>query len=302
MRALVAWLVYPALVGGTLAVTLVAIDRSIDANVILVATTVAAALLTAALERLLPFEREWLRSRGDLGPDGIYFVTTTIASEGGRIAIVALAAAAATALGRASLPALWPTKWPLLAQLALALPLAELPGYVVHRWQHEAGGLLWRLHATHHSVPRMYWLNAFRQHPLDAWLSAFLYLAPLVVFGAEPALFTLFSVFSVAHSFLQHSNVDVRLGPLNYVFSMAEVHRWHHARPIAQSNANYGQMVLVWDVIFGTRKVPEGISPPADVGLATTSFPTTLLAQLASPFVARWWRAGPQESPEARGA
>src|SRR5262249_17302339 len=126
--------------------------------------------------------------------------------------------------------------------------------------------------------------------PLDAWLSAFIYLGPLVVLGAEPALFTLFSVFSAAHSFLQHSNVDVRLGPLNYVFSMAEVHRWHHARPLPRSNANYGQQVLVWDLIFGTRKVPEGGAPPADVGLATASYPTTLLAQLASPFVARWWR------------
>src|SRR6185295_8636394 len=64
----------------------------------------------------------------------------------------------------------WPTSWPLIAQLVPALIIAELGVYVVHRIQHR-GGLLWRLHAVHHSVPRMYWLNNGRNHPLDVVLT-----------------------------------------------------------------------------------------------------------------------------------
>ncbi len=100
-------------------------------------------------------------------------------------------------------------------------------------------------------------------------------------------------VFQGAHAFFQHSNVDVRLGPLNWLLSMAEVHRWHHSRRVEEANANYGQTVLVWDWVFGTRKVPGG-EPPADTGLTDMPwFPQRFLGQLASPFR---WRAG-REAP-----
>jgi ornithine lipid hydroxylase len=101
----------------------------------------------------------------------------------------------------------------------------------------------------------------------------------------------LFATFSGAHMLMQHANVDVRLGPLNWIFSMNEVHRWHHSRIIAEQNANYGGVLLVWDVIFGTRFHPADREPPVDVGLhGLRDFPTGYLEQLASPFRRALWR------------
>ena len=57
----------------------------------------------------------------------------------------------------------------LLAQLPLALVVAELVEYSFHRLMHEVPWL-WRFHATHHSAPRLYWLNAARFHPIDLFL------------------------------------------------------------------------------------------------------------------------------------
>ena len=34
---------------------------------------------------------------------------------------------------------------------------------------------LWRFHATHHSAPRLYWLNAGRFHPLDLFTQQFIH-------------------------------------------------------------------------------------------------------------------------------
>jgi sterol desaturase/sphingolipid hydroxylase (fatty acid hydroxylase superfamily) len=77
---------------------------------------------------------------------------------------------------------------------------------------------------------------------------------------------------------------------------MAELHRWHHSKNVAEANRNYGGNLILWDVLFGTRFLPPDREPPADVGIGDMpAFPHGLLAQLAVPF--RWQ----QVRREARG-
>jgi sterol desaturase/sphingolipid hydroxylase (fatty acid hydroxylase superfamily) len=77
----------------------------------------------------------------------------------------------------------------------------------------------------------------------------------------------------------------VRLGPLNWIFSMAEPHRWHHSRTLTEANSNYGSNLIVWDLVFGTFLLPPGA--PREIGIADLPrFPTGYLAHLATPF--RW--------------
>ena len=83
--------------------------------------------------------------------------------------------------------------------------------------------------------------------------------------------------------------MDVRLGPRNYFFSMAELHRWHHSKQMEEANHNYGQNVIVWDLVFGTFFLPKDREPPEDIGIPNLpAFPMTFWRQLASPF--RWRR------------
>jgi sterol desaturase/sphingolipid hydroxylase (fatty acid hydroxylase superfamily) len=54
-----------------------------------------------------------------------------------------------------------------------------------------------------------------------------------------------------------------------------------------EANNNYGANVIVWDIVFGTRFLPNDREPPTDIGLADMPhFPQGFWAQLASPF--RW--------------
>ncbi len=241
---------------------------------------VGASLLILVLEWLLPYRKAWLRSRGDVATDLAFLASTVVTFEVMRGLVQLLAAAGLRAQA-------WPSQWPLPGQLVLALLMLEFGNYAVHRWQHERGGWLWRLHASHHSVPRMYWLNSARNHPLDVALAALTGVTPLIILGIGEHALALVLAFQGTHGLLQHSNVDVRLGPLNWVVSGPEVHRWHHSRDVAESNANYGQLLLVWDVVFGTRKVPTGKEPPAETGMAESAwFPQGFWQQLA--VVWRW--------------
>jgi sterol desaturase/sphingolipid hydroxylase (fatty acid hydroxylase superfamily) len=283
--------VYPASMAAAVWTVIAAMDAGVESGLAVVAVNVAAALVVLVFERVLPYRRAWNASAGDVRTDVLHAAFNGVTGEIGRLLTVAGLTFVSVRLSTALGTGLWPSRWPLWAQLALAFPIGELPVYWIHRLEHR-GGFLWRLHAVHHSAPRLYFLNATRNHPIDAVVSLAFLVAPLVLLGAGERLLAVAMVVWAVHALFQHGNVDVRLGPLNWLLSMAEVHRWHHSRRIDEANANYGQTLLVWDIVFGTRRVPEGREPPEDVGLAgLPAYPAGWLGQLASPFDRALWQA-----------
>lgn len=308
VRAVLGSAVYPASMAAAVGAVCAAMDAGIESGLAVGAVNVTALLVVLGLERALPYRAAWNRGFGDVRTDVLHAVLNGAAGEVGRVATVAGLTFVSVRLSAALGTGLWPSRWPLAAQLALALPLAELGVYWLHRLEHR-GGFLWRLHAVHHSAPRLYCLNSARNHPIDAALSLALLVAPLVLLGAGERVLSVAMVVWAVHALFQHANVDVRLGPLNWMLSMAQVHRWHHSRRIDEANANYGQTLLVWDLVFGTRRVPEGREPPEDVGLPDLpSYPTGWLGQVASPFDRALWaaeghaRAGSELPPREEGS
>jgi sterol desaturase/sphingolipid hydroxylase (fatty acid hydroxylase superfamily) len=255
-----------------------ALGRGLPPDVVVFGSVATATAVIALAERIRPYRRAWTESNGDVRTDVLHLVFST-----GFVLVVRWVVASTLARAGLSLGAdVWPLGSPLLAQLALALLLEELFAYWIHRAAHGVP-LLWRFHAVHHSAPRVYFLNQMRSHPVDALLSS-LALLPVVMLGAPEHVLAILVVVTSVHAFLQHANVNIRLGVLNFVLSMAEVHRFHHSRKPDEADANYGAVLLVWDVLFRTRKVPTDREPPLDTGLADRDFPTGYLGQLASPF------------------
>jgi ornithine lipid hydroxylase len=286
MREAARWTVFPVLMGGTLALAIALVPELGAIRGILVAQ-LAGLLGIVAAERVLPFRPAWNRAHGDVAADLGHALVSGIGASQLARGLVQLAGGviAAWIVGRVG-GTVWPTGWPLAAQLALALPIAELPQYWLHRLQHERDAL-WRFHAVHHSAPRLYWLNAARFHPVDLALLYVVGYVPLVALGCPADVILLFALFDAVFGMFQHSNVDVRLGPLNRIFSMAEPHRWHHSRVVAEASSNYGSNLLVWDQVFGTYFMPRDRGAPAAIGIADMpDFPPGYLDQLASPF--RW--------------
>jgi sterol desaturase/sphingolipid hydroxylase (fatty acid hydroxylase superfamily) len=146
---------------------------------------------------------------------------------------------------------------------------------------------LWRFHAAHHSARRLYWLNAGRFHPLDLLGQQFLALTPLILLGCGTGVIALPTLFTAIHGLFQHCNVRIRLGPLNWFFSMAELHRWHHSKRVDEANTNYGANIIWWDIVFRSRFLPRDREPPTDTGIeGLPGFPRSYWGQLLSPF--RW--------------
>ena len=275
-------LAFPTLFGGGTVLIYRGIDSGIDLDLIVIAAPVVAGGLVLGLERVIPYERSWTVQAVDVRTDLAHLLVSS-----GLVPLVYHSSIAigllriGEALSHLSGRPLWPTAWPLWAECLLACVIGEFFYYWAHRAGHGVSWL-WRVHATHHSSQRLYWLSVVRFHPLDALLQLVGHVGPLALLGTPPRVIAAVVAAASVHGLLQHSNVDVRLGPLNWIFSAAELHRWHHVREIDRANHNYGQVLLLWDVVFGTRYLPE-VRPPADVGLAgPVPFPHTYFGQLAS--------------------
>lgn len=288
MRALVSATVFPALLVVAIGGSAAALENGAPIGQVLLVTSLAAVAGVALLERLLPYRREWNRSHGDLAADATYLPLTV----GVNALVEPFAAFAGVVLGgwvsQAFGAGLWPSAWPLLAQLALACVVVEFFDYWAHRVMHESE-FLWRLHATHHSAPRLYWLNATRSHPGEMAFRGAVSILPLAVLGVDQTLFAMIGVVNIIVGLFQHANVDFALGPLSWIFSIGELHRWHHSRRIDEANTNYGNNFIFWDAVFGTRYRPADRAAPERVGIdGLDSFPRGVLGQIVAPL--RWSR------------
>lgn len=244
---------------------------------------IAAGIWIWTWEFILPYRKHWNQSDGDLMTDGIHLAAQLVITRIAKSLYILILFPITVWLG-ANFGAenLWPHDWPILAQLLLVLVLAEFGRYWVHRAAHKVPSL-WNFHAVHHSPNRLYWFNAGRFHPVEKFFFQIPELLPFILLNPSEELFMLYLVTNGIHGFFQHSNIQQRLGWLNYVFSMSELHRWHHSKVIEQSDNNFGNILILWDIVFGTFYWPRG-HEVGSIGVMNPDYPKNYIGQLIAPF------------------
>jgi len=242
----------------------------------------AAALF--ALEKIFPYELEWTKSDGQLFNDIGHTVLTKGASQ-----LMATSAALFGLTVTSIEPSVyWPSQWPLFFQVILALIVAEFGLYWAHRTAH-LWWPAWCWHAVHHSVTKLWFINTGRFHLFDSlWKVAFS-LTLGVLAGAPKEIIMWVLVITPFVGFLTHCNVNMKCGWLNWVFNTPELHRWHHSQVPEEGNRNFGENLVFWDVVFGTRYLPKNRRPPIDIG-CIDPVPKRFLGQILFPFTA-WLNA-----------
>ncbi|MBZ0233080.1 MAG: sterol desaturase family protein [Deltaproteobacteria bacterium] len=278
-HSLVRYAAYPAIVVGGAAVLTVAPSAGASYWPLTPIVLLLAAVIVAMLERVQPYAPTWNVDAGDLRVDILHLVGNVAVSQLSLVVFASLRPAWA-GIG------IWPTAWPFWAEALLALAIVDLGLYAVHRASHGLGWL-WRLHAIHHSSRRVYWVNGHRRHLVHELVEGTPGLLVLFVAGAPSAAYGAAIAIVTLHLLLQHANIDYRLGPLRRVFSVAELHRWHHQRRWQDVQGNYAAVFAIWDQLFGTALRWRGDAPP-DVGMDDEpDLPTTYVGQAAWPFTRR---------------
>lgn len=277
MRGLLRLAYAPAMLSGFIggAIWLVATGRP---SWVLAPLLMVAILLSFLAERAAPYEPEWNREQGDRWRDILHAIVNE-ASYGLSLALVP----ALTLL--APFPGLWPHAWPLWLQVLMAIVVADAGITLAHYLSHKVEWL-WRFHAVHHSVKRLYGFNGLMKHPLHQAIETTAGATPLILAGMPLQVGVLLGFAVAIQLLLQHSNVDMRIGPLRHVLALAPVHRFHHQRDGQVGDVNFGLFTTVWDRLLGTamydehRRIGRG-----DVGIGDRpDYPTSYVAQLVEPF------------------
>ena len=277
IRDVLSWAAYPSTMVGAFMVNAALLSAGLP---ILVGSYVAAAFAAGAVmffEFMIPYDKAWQPRWTDVKNDLFFMVAVQMVLP----QLVGLFLAL-TLLGYLEpMAQLWPSALPLALQVALMLLLAELLRYPLHIAAHNTK-TLWRLHAVHHSPKKLYWLNVGRFHPVEKTMQYALDTLPFILVGVGVEAVALYFVFYAVNGFYQHSNVNVRYGPLNYLVSGPELHRWHHSKLVHESNRNYGNNLIVWDLIFGTWFFPKH-ARVGDLGLMNRNYPLNFLSQMVAP-------------------
>ena len=229
-------------------------------------------------ECLVPYADDWNRSHDDVGRDWLHAGVNEAANVASVLALPAVSALVPW-------EGIWPHDWPLWGQLFLAIVVADFGITMAHVFSHKVHRL-WRFHAVHHSVKRMYGLNGLMKHPVHQAIEMLAGTAALVLAGLPQDVAFLLAFAIGIQLVLQHTNVDVRVGPLRHVLALSIVHRFHHLKWPEEGDVNFGLFTTIWDRWLGTYHFePTRAFSSDDLGIgAQPDYPSRYLAQLAAPF------------------
>lgn len=280
------WLIFPAMFLLPLFAGYLALQTDWSVPAVTYGTVVLLWTLVFLVERIMPYRENWNRPDDDVLNDavsgGIAYGLLPILLKPLYVAILASLTVSLASWFDGSF---WPSDWPIWAQLILLLLAGDAGRYWGHRLAHTVP-FLWRFHAVHHSATRLWFFNAIRQHPVDkAWFTFTELFFPIIL-GASGDVLVLYFIATLVCGTFQHSNMDVKIGPLYYIFNIVDLHRWHHSKDINESDNNYGNNLIVYDILFGTRYLPDDndTRQVAEIGLLNPEYPKNYIGQFLAPF------------------
>jgi lathosterol oxidase len=222
------------------------------------------------------FRNEWLLDVG-------YFLSTHLPIQITSFLILLPATQLTALLGS---PALLQAtgRLPWLVQFLLAVLVADLAEYFIHRAFH-AVPFLWRFHAIHHSSKALDWLAGSRSHIVDDVVVRGFILVPMM-FAFSHDIIVAYLFFVTLHATWTHSNFGPSIGWLEPYLVFPRFHHWHHSSEQAAIDKNFAIHFPWIDRIFGTHYFPEN-QWPQTYGLDHEQLPAGFWGQTLYPFFPR---------------
>lgn len=149
-------------------------------------------------------------------------------------------------------------KSPILLFLS-AFVLLDLGEYIYHVIMHKIK-VLWRFHLVHHSDNMVDISTTLREHPVENIIRLSFTLLWVFLSGAIFWALLLRQIIQVFTTMFAHINyrlpekLDKFIG---FIFITPNLHQVHHHYQMPYTDSNYGDVLSIWDRMFGTfKKLP----------------------------------------------
>ena len=189
--------------------------------------------------------------------------------------------------------------WSVWAMLAVLLVADDLTQYLWHRLSHSS--VLWPLHRAHHSAAYMSVRVVYRNNAFYYALMPGLWLSGALVFMGFGWVYVAYSIVKVSVIIAAHSAVrwdewlyrNAALRPLAWLvqrtISTPATHFAHHALVqddgIGHYTGNFGNLLFLWDVLFGTAHITQRYPPAYGLSDDRAHGPESWLVQFIFPLL-----------------
>jgi len=232
------------------------------------------------------FRREWLT-------DIVYFLSTHLPTHITTFLIL-LPATLLTAALNVSVVISAVGRLPWLVQLLLAVLVADIAEYWIHRAFHTVPWM-WRFHAIHHSSKALDWIAGSRAHVVEDVAVRGLILIPMMLIFPR-GINVAYLFFVNFHATWAHCNFGPTIKWLEPFLVQPRYHHWHHTSEKEAIDKNFAIHFPWIDKIFGTYFLPAGNKWPDTYGLDNETIPDRFWAQFFYPLTRRKATEAPAKS------
>lgn len=121
-------------------------------------------------------------------------------------------------------------------------------------WYHRCGhriNLFWSVHVVHHQSTDFNYTVSTRITIFQA-IARGLFWSILPLLGFPPDMIAIFLILHGVYPFFTHTQMIGKLGWFEYIFVTPSHHRVHHSSNTEYLDKNYGDILIIWDKLFGT--------------------------------------------------
>lgn len=137
----------------------------------------------------------------------------------------------------------------------------DFAGYWNHRLSHHIN-IFWNQHVIHHSSEEFNLACALRQSISNLVGYFSLLLIPAAVLGVPTQVIAILAPIHLFAQFWYHTQHIGKMGWLEYIIVTPSQHRVHHAINSEYIDKNLGQVLSIWDRMFGTFQEELDDVPP----------------------------------------
>jgi ornithine lipid hydroxylase len=203
-REILTWTVYPGVM--SIGLMIYYVLKSHGINVFLssyIATIIAGVGLITFFELVLPYRKEWLPSSSEVGTDFLFMMLVQVLLP--QLISISFVSWLLGFVKNShwNISDFWPHNYPIWIQILIMILSGDFLRYWLHRAAH-TWPFLWRFHAVHHSVHKLYWLNLGRFHPLDRTLQLFCDSFPFILLSLSKEVLAPYLLIYSIKGFFQH--------------------------------------------------------------------------------------------------
>ncbi|TDE13251.1 sterol desaturase family protein [Dyadobacter psychrotolerans] len=147
-----------------------------------------------------------------------------------------------------------PFRQSLLAEFVTTFIMLDLFEYFYHVLMHKYK-ILWRFHLVHHSDEVVDVSSTLREHPGETAIRLLFTILWIAISGAAFWALMLRQFIQIFSNVLAHSNLRLpeKLDKiLGWVFITPNLHHVHHHDTQPYTDMNFGDVLSIWDRLFGT--------------------------------------------------